>query len=257
MLKPVLLQLGPIAIRWYGLFLAIGATAGFFYAQWIEKQFGGKKIVKELFLPLVLFGILGARLYHVVNEFPFYLANPAMIPAIWHGGLAIHGGIISGALYLWNYALRNRISFFWLADILMPPLLLGQAIGRWGNFFNQELFGRPTTLPWGIFIEPANRPEAFGAFTHFHPTFLYESLWNLFIAALIALWIKKRLPKKSGIVFAFSLIGSGIGRIFTELLRIDAVPIVAGIRLPLLVSIGIALFGIALFTVRLAPGKKN
>ena len=235
MLKPVLLQLGPVAIRWYGLFLAAGAIAGFFYAQWIEKRLGGK-IVKELFLPLVLFGLLGARLYHVVNELPFYLAHPAMIPAIWHGGLAIHGSIIADALYLWHYSSRKRVSFLRLADILMPSLLLGQAIGRWGNFFNQELFGRPTSLPWGIFIEPANRPETFGAFTHFHPTFLYESLWNLFIAALIALWIKKRPTKKSGIVFAFSLIGSGIGRIFTELLRIDAVPIVSGIRLPLIIS---------------------
>ncbi len=247
--QSVLIQLGPFAIRWYGFFLGIGAIASFFYAEWIEKRLDDKKIVKDLFFPLVVFGFIGARLYHVLNEFPFYLKHPALIPAISNGGLAIHGGLIAGALYLWRYARKQSISFLKLADILMPALLLGQAIGRWGNFFNQELFGAPTKLPWGIFIDPINRPENFQMFTRFHPTFLYESLWNLCIVGIIALWIKKRPPKKSGIVFAFSLIGSGAGRALIEFLRIDEVPIIFGIRLPLLVSVLIFFGGAAMFFI--------
>lgn len=248
-MNPVFIQFGFITIRWYGLLLGASAIAGFFYAQWIEKRLGAKKIVKDLFFPLAAWGLIGARAYHVVNELPFYIEHPAMIPAVWHGGLAIHGGIIAGAIYLWYAARARRISFLQYADILFPSLLLGQAIGRWGNFFNQELFGAPTSLPWGIFIAPENRPEAFAAFTRFHPTFLYESLWNLLVVGIITLWIKNRAPKKRGIVFAFSLIASGLGRTVVELLRIDAVPIIVGVRLPLLSSVFIIVFGIWLFVM--------
>lgn len=243
MSDPIFITLGPLSIRWYGVFLALGAIAGYVYARWIEKRLYETKRAEKLFFPLLVWGLIGARIYHVINELPFYIAQPAMIPALWHGGLAIHGGIIAGAIYLWYYARKQRVSFLSLADTLMPSLMLGQAIGRWGNFFNQELFGLPTTLQWGMFIAPGHRPEAFAAFTRFHPTFLYESLWNLVIAALVALWIKKRPPRTEGAVFAVSLIGSGLGRTLIELLRIDAVPLIAGIRLPLIISAVLACGG--------------
>src|SRR3990167_4879685 len=154
----------------------------------------------ELAFGLVVSGLVGARLYHVLNEWSYYWAHPLRIFAVWNGGLAIHGALIAGLIFLWFYTKRQSTSYlpsdamhqalqagklpatsylFWLLDLLAPAVLLGQAIGRWGNYFNQELFGYPTSLPWSIPISLENRPLAFQTANYFHPTFLYESLWDL------------------------------------------------------------------------------
>jgi phosphatidylglycerol:prolipoprotein diacylglycerol transferase len=248
--NPIFLTLGPITIRWYGLTAAVAFAASFLYIKKFLPTLLGKSALKniqahleKLLFPLVIAGLIGARLYHVLNELPFYLKHPALIPAIWHGGLAIHGGLIAGALYLWYYTKKQRVSFLIFADILMPALLLGQAIGRWGNFFNQELFGAPTSLPWGIFIDQANRPLGFEQFTHFHPAFLYEFIWNILIVVGITLWIRRK-PQKPGAIFGIALALSGMGRFLIEFIRIDTVPIIFGARLPLITSAFVLLAGL-------------
>jgi len=247
MLNPSLFNLGPFAIHWYGVFAALAAVAAFLYlkkiALWRKIDIG----LDNLFFWTVIAGILGARFYHVLNELPFYLKHPELILAIWQGGLAIHGGVIAGALVIIYYTRRRKLSFFKLADVFTPALLLTLVIARFGNFFNQELFGGPTNLPWGIFIDFVNRPSIFSQFSYFHPTFLYQSIWNLIAVILITVWIKKKPRAKDGLIFGISLIAWGMGRFLNELLRIDQVPLIFGIRLPLLVSIGIIILGMTIF----------
>ncbi|MFH1712972.1 MAG: prolipoprotein diacylglyceryl transferase [Candidatus Jacksonbacteria bacterium] len=243
MIDSILFKLGPITVRWYGLTATFALVAAFLYLKKIAKWLKITINLDNLFFCVVLAGILGARLYHVLNEFNFYLQNPELILMIWKGGLAIHGGIIAGALALFYYCRRRKLSFLRLADLFLPALILAEAIARWGNFFNQELFGRPANLPWKIFIDPINRPAAFSQFDYFHPTFLYQSLWNLIAVLLITLWIKKRPPEKNGLIFEVSMIAWGMGRFLVELLRIDAVPLIFGLRLPMLVSAGIVAVG--------------
>lgn len=259
MTDPILLELGPFTIHWYGVTAALALVAGFFYVRWLAKKRTLAAPVENIVVWSVVWGMIGARLYHVLNEVPFYLTHPLLIPAIWRGGLAIHGGLIAGALTLLYYSRKLKIPYLKLTDILAPCLLLALAIARWGNFFNQELFGKPTTLPWGIFIEPLRRPEMFAQFTHFHPTFLYESLWNFVAVCAITVCIKKGIPQKTGILTALSLLIFGLGRLFVEFLRIDDVPIIWGVRLPLLVSVLVILIGFSLLiSVRkLTKDKKS
>lgn len=244
-LSPILIHLGPLAIRWYGLLAATALVASFFYIRWLYRKINqsDKINIDSLFFWSVFIGLIGARLYHVLNELPYYLAHPALGLAIWRGGLAIHGGLIAGTLVLLIWTKRR---FLATTDIFAPAVLLMLAIARWGNYFNQELFGRPTNLPWGIFIDPAHRPAAFASFTRFHPTFLYESLWCGLALVLITLWIKKRPLKKPGLITGVSLIAIGLGRLLVELLRVDQVPVVWGARLPLIVSSVIIIAGLSL-----------
>ena len=246
MISPELITIGPLTIRWYGITATLGVIAGYIYGKKLAKWLELNADFDHIFFVAVIWGLVGARLYHVLNELPFYLSRPELIPAIWNGGLANHGGIIAGALVLWYYARKKHISFWKLADIFMPAAILGQAVGRWGNFFNQELFGKPTSLPWGITIDSGHLPAAYAGFTMFHPTFLYQSLWNILLVIGLTLWIKKSPPEKSGEIFSVSLIGWGLGRFLIELLRIDQTPVLYGIRLPLIISVLIIIAGIFL-----------
>ncbi len=234
--QPTLLSLGNLQIHWYGLMLALGAAAGYWLVSWLARQ---RQIASDhintLFVWLVLAGLIGGRLYHVLNELPYYLHHPDRIIAIWQGGLAIHGAIIAGGLTLWLYARRHKLSVASLADVLIPGLALGQAIGRWGNYFNQELFGRPSNFPWSIPIDPANRPAAYQSAQYFHPTFLYESLGNLLIVLLL-LWVWRRQWPAGSVALVYAICYGAL-RITTESLRIDRTPVIDGIRLPILFSL--------------------
>ena len=166
MINPILytFHLGnlQIPIRWYGLLIVTGAVAASFYAAWYVKRRGfNPDIVWDSLIWLLVSGILGARIWYVLNDIiggnTRYLQNPAEIPQIWHGGLNILGGVVVAALVGWLYSKKYKIDFWLLADAAGPAMLLGQAIGRWGNFINQELYGPPTTLPWGIPIDAAHR----------------------------------------------------------------------------------------------------
>ena len=249
--SPIILSAWHITIRWYGLFIGIAVLASIGVAIKIGKRYGIRKnAVIDISFWLVAWGILGARLYHVLNELPFYLSRPAAIFKIWEGGLAIHGAIIAGTIVILKAAKRlkkgeahttDTRTALTLLDVFTPALLLGQALGRLGNYFNQELFGAPSSLPWSIPIAMEHRPPGFENFSHFHPTFLYESLWDLSGFLLLIILLKRSknnsLFQKKGAVAASYLIIYSLGRTLTEFLRIDRTPHIFGVRLPMIVSI--------------------
>lgn len=252
--QALLLTLGSFRLHWYGLMLALAALVGYFVISRLARRYQLKdETVLDLFLALLIVGFVGARLYHATNEWAFYAARPAEIVKVWNGGLAIHGALLAGLAALWFFARRRKLSFWWLIDLLAPGVILGQAIGRWGNYFNQELFGRPTTLPWGIPIDLMNRPADYRQFTYFHPTFLYESLGAL--AIFLVLWwlhrrriLKQRLGpwRTPGAIALTYFILYSVLRLSTESLRIDRTPIIAGWRLPMITSV--VLIALAIIT---------
>lgn len=244
---PILFHLGPLAIHWYGLTLALGTLAGFFIIRWVATHYDlGEPVIFDLFIVLIIFGLIGARLYHVSNEWPYYSQHPAQIFQIWNGGLAWHGGLIAGVTAAYIFSRIKKINFWLLSDIVVPGLALGQAIGRWGNYFNQELFGRPSGLPWSIPIDLANRPTGYLQFQYFHPTFLYESLGSLAILGIL-LWLHVRrwrhkpvegwanFTQRGFICLLYLALAAGL-RMATESLRIDHTPIIGGVRLPIIVG---------------------
>lgn len=237
---PVLLSIGPVSVHWYGLLMVVGLGLGYMAARyWWERAGRGRKDFDDLFFHLALWGFVGARLYHVLNEVGFYFRNPGSIFAIWNGGLAIHGAILAGVLVLYVFYRKGRIgSPLLVADISVVGLVIGQAIGRWGNYFNQELFGSPSSAAWSIPIAFENRPPGYELAEFFHPTFLYESLGALVLFALLWMLHTRRVEKgmRVGVITSVYLLGYSILRIIMETFRIDDVPEVLGVRLPLLVS---------------------
>ncbi|PPS45196.1 prolipoprotein diacylglyceryl transferase [Chroococcidiopsis sp. TS-821] len=248
---PIFINIGPITIRWYGLLIASAVLIGITLSQYLAKQRKvNPDLIGDLAIWLVIGAIPAARLYYVLFEWSEYAQNPERIIAIWQGGIAIHGAIIGGLLAALIFARIRRVSFWQLADLVAPSLILGQAIGRWGNFFNSEAFGNPTNLPWRLYIPPEMRPPEFANFAYFHPTFLYESLWNLMVfALLITLFVrdvrgKQRL--KTGTLFLVYLVAYSLGRVWIEGLRTDS--LMLG---PLRVAQVVSLTGIAVGLVGL------
>ena len=219
----VAFQFGPLAIRWYGILIATGVLLGTTLAhrEAIRRRQDPDKILNAIVLT-VLVALLGARLYYVLFNWEYYAANPRKVFAVWEGGLAIHGGLIAGALATILYCRRAGLSLPVTLDIMVPGVAIGQAIGRWGNFFNQEAFGAPTDLPWRLYIDPAYRPQYLASFEYFHPTFLYESLWNLLVFTMLWFGLRKRLDRKAGALTLCYLGLYSIGRYFVEGLRIDS-----------------------------------
>lgn len=236
-------DLGPIPIRAY----AMAILAGILVAVWLSErrwqQRGGQPgQITDIAMWAVPFGIIGGRLYHVISTpKPYFGENgdPMKAFAIWEGGLGIWGAVALGAVGVAIGARRMGIRFAVLADVIAPGLLIAQAIGRLGNWFNQELFGGPTDLPWGLEIDPTNPnfPAGYAADTLFHPTFLYELLWNLAVAALILFWAEKRFRLGHGRVFLLYVALYTAGRLWIELLRIDPAELVLGLRINVWTSI--------------------
>ncbi|WOD41375.1 prolipoprotein diacylglyceryl transferase [Nodosilinea sp. E11] len=248
---PVAFELGPITFRWYGMLIASGLFLGMLLAQRLGRRRGlDPERIGDLTIWLVLGALPGARLYYVLFEWDRYADRPLQAFAIWQGGIAIHGAILGGAIATLLFARRYRLSFWQLADVVAPALVLGQAIGRWGNFFNSEAFGRPTDLPWRVYIPPAQRPPGLADAAYYHPTFLYESLWNLGVLALV-LWLffwGLRHPGrlKAGTIFLVYFATYSLGRVWIEGLRLDSL-MLGPLRVAQLVSLG----GIALGIVGL------
>jgi phosphatidylglycerol:prolipoprotein diacylglycerol transferase len=239
---PIAIQIGPIAIRWYGLMYLVA----FFVGGWLL----GKEIRRKGiplpdqqrwdFLVLVyLCSILGARLYYVAFNWPYYRSNPMEIPAIWHGGLAIHGGLIGGVLAVWWYTARHRISFWQIVDASAPSIILGQALGRFGNFMNGEIHGRPTSMPWGIIFPPDSPAGAQFGQVPLHPAMLYELGLNLLIFAL--LWSIRRRPFQDGFLFLSYLVLYSIDRSIVSLFRAEDL-MIGPMRAPHAVSAALILF---------------
>lgn len=234
---PIAFRLGPFAVRWYGIIIVGAVLAGAYIASREAKRRGQNPdhVWNALLLCLIL-GIIGARLYHVFSSprggmvgWDYYRKNPIAIIRIWDGGLGIYGAIVGGILGVYIYARLSKLNFLQWVDIGTPGLILGQAIGRWGNFVNKELYGYPTSLPWGIIIPPGYRIppyddlSAYPTSTRFHPTFLYESLWNL-LGFLLLMYVARRYATRllDGDVLCLYLIWYPVGRIFIEALRPDA-----------------------------------
>lgn len=257
--SPILFDFGFAKIHWYGLLISISIIIG----AWLgRKLFRRHKLSDHLFFDLafyvIIFGFLGARLWHVFSEFSYYLVHPFDIIKIWQGGLAIHGAIIGGAVFIYFYYRKHRgqfkeINFLLLLDIFAPLVALGQALGRFGNYFNQELYGRPTDLPWGIPIDMANRFAGYENFEYFQPIFLYESLWCFLIFILLIFLHRRRLlipcnptnlpPYQPGAIFSLYLILYSFGRFLVGFLRIDPQLFFAGLRLDQWVSMVLFLVG--------------
>lgn len=224
---PIVFQAGPLTIRWYGLLIASAVLLGVTLSQYLAKRrHVNPDLIGDLAIWLVIGAIPAARLYYVIFQWPQYQENPGDIIAIWKGGIAIHGAILGGTIAALIYAKLQKVSFWQLADLVAPSVILGQAIGRWGNFFNSEAFGSPTDLPWKLYIPPANRPLEYLSFDYFHPTFLYESLWNLMVfALLLTLFFRDwrgKPPLKVGTLFLVYMFAYSCGRFWIEGLRTDS-----------------------------------
>jgi phosphatidylglycerol:prolipoprotein diacylglycerol transferase len=224
---PIAFYIGNIQVRWYGIIIAAGLLMGILAAYLIARYRSHREEEVINFAPFaVIAGIIGARLVHVMANWSYYASNPSYIFAFRRGGLAIQGVMLGGLIALAIFCKVRKLNFWTWADIIAPALVLGQAIGRWGNFFNQEAFGRPTDLPWGIFIDPAYRPADYASSEYFHPTFLYESIANLILFGILLLlhrYYKKRpgrLP--DGLIICAYLAIYALYRTFIEAYRVDS-----------------------------------
>lgn len=246
---PVAFSLGPFEVRWYALFILTGIILAILLVQFIARRRDrDPELVLDMAPWVVFTAILGARLYYALLEWERMARDPMEILNFRGGGLTIHGAIVGGALAVWAYTRFIRDSVWTWTDMIVPGVAFGQAIGRWGNWANQEAFGRPTDLPWAVTIDPARRPDGYEEFATFQPTFLYESLFNLAFAALLT-WLVVRRPLagrfRDGHVTAIYLIGYGIVRFFLERIRLDSLyigPLPAAYWLSfLLIAVGIAI----------------
>lgn len=255
-------HLGPVPIRGYALCIIAGVVAAVWLGEkrWIARG-GTKYDVQDIAIWAVPFGLVGGRLYHVATDWELYFGEgrrPIEALYIWNGGLGIWGAIALGAVGAWIGARRKGIRFLPLADALAPGLLLAQALGRWGNWFNQELFGKPTDLPWGLEIDRQFRPDGYEQFATFHPTFLYEFLWNLAGMALI-IWLDRRFRLGHGRVLALYVAVYTAGRVWNESLRIDEVQLddVLGLRWNVWTSILLFVAAVAYLVLTRGRGRET
>lgn len=252
-------HLGPFPVRAYAIAILIGIVLATLLTQrrWAARG-GDPEVVLDVTYWAVPFGILGGRLYHVVSSPDAYFGpggDPWKAFAVWEGGLGIWGAIALGAVGAWIGCRRHGVRFAAYADALAPGLLVAQGVGRLGNWFNQELFGGPTDLPWGLRIDAAHLPSGFDPGTTFHPTFLYEMVWN-FAAAALLVYLDRRLRLGHGRAFWLYVVLYTTGRLWIELLRIDPAETVLGLRLNVWTSIIIGLGAAVAFVVvgRRHPG---
>ncbi|MBA2782394.1 MAG: prolipoprotein diacylglyceryl transferase [Rubrobacteraceae bacterium] len=254
--SPIIFKVGPIALSYHGLFIALGIAVGTWLTgrELARRGYDGALALGSLFFVVPL-GIVGGRLYHVATEYHRYTRNPfPKVLEAYEGGLGIYGAIAGGFLSLLLFSWYRAISPLTFADSAAPGLALGQAIGRWGNYFNQELFGRPSDLPWAIYIAPQNRPVQFADATSFHPTFLYEAIWDVLVC-LVLLWVARRFSEqlKAGDVFILYVVLYSVGRFFVETLRVDQAFLIGdSVRGNLLVS-GALTLGFALLLLLRHP----
>ena len=245
-------HLGPVPIRAYALAILVGIVLAVVITErrWVARG-GPPGAAADIAGWAVPFGIVGARLYHVISSPQAYFGaggRPLDALKIWEGGLGIWGAIAAGALGAWIACRRRGWSFLQMADSAAPGIAVAQAVGRLGNWFNQELFGRPTTLPWALEISPANRPDGYAQFATYHPTFLYESLWCLAVAATVVV-LDRRFTLDRGRSFALYVVLYTVGRGLFEVLRIDPANRIMGVRLNVWTSVVVGVVALAGFLV--------
>jgi phosphatidylglycerol:prolipoprotein diacylglycerol transferase len=249
------IHIGKFDLRFYAIALLSGILAAAVLIAYRAKKAGkDPDLVWDGLMWVVLAGIVGARLYHVLTPPPSmgitaweYLSDPGRAIAIWKGGLGLPGALIAGGIAAYVYVRRKGMNFWFWVDLIIPGVALGQAIGRLGNYFNQELFGQPSNLPWAVYISPENRVPGYEAFTHFHPMFLYEMIMNLLICVGL-IWIERRFADRlrAGDLLGLYAIFYFGGRFFLEFLKLDAPAIGQGLTVAQLLSI-LAVVGGMLF----------
>lgn len=247
-LNRVAFEIGPLTVYWYGVIIGTGLLLGWLLATRETKKLGlQKETFSDLLLWAIPIAIICARIYYVLFKWEYYSKNPGDIFAIWEGGIAIHGALIGGVITTAVFARKKGVSFWQLADIAAPSIILGQVIGRWGNFMNQEAHGTEVTR---TFLESLYLPEFIinqmyidGAY--YHPTFLYESTWN-FMGFILLLIIRKFQPKRGELFFSY-VIWYSIGRFFVEGLRTDSLMLTDSLRIAQTISL--VLIGLAIFLI--------
>ncbi len=236
-------HIGPLRVTFYGMLIAIGVAVAW---QVTERRFtargGDSEVLGRILARVLIFGFLGARLGYVSTHLSRFEGEWWKVIAIWEGGLALYGGLTAGALAMVVYSRKWNSSLPHLLDSVAPAVPLAQAFGRWGNYFNQELFGTPTDLPWAVEIDPEHRPAAYPDAETFHPTFLYESLWNVSLAFFI-MWLDRRYPQLSGRLIGVYLLGYAFFRFLMELIRTDTTYRLLGLSRNAWVSIGVMIVG--------------
>jgi phosphatidylglycerol:prolipoprotein diacylglycerol transferase len=262
-IDPVAFQLGPLSVHWYGIILGTAALVGLLLALREAKRVGmNPEVVMDVVMYAVPAAIIGARIYYVIfrwNE--YYRSHPEEIIAIWHGGIAIHGALIASVLTAYIYARIKKISFWRLADVVAPSLIIGQAIGRWGNFINQEAHGGPVSLE---FLQSLHLPQFIidqmyildpvtHTYSYYHPTFLYESLWNL-AGFIVLITIRRVVRLKRGDLFLSYVIWYSIGRFFVEGMRTDSLMLTDTLRIAQVISLVLIALAIILMIVRRKMG---
>lgn len=254
----VALNLGFIKIYWYSLIILIGMVLACFY---IFKEIKKTKLditkISDLVFYTIIIGLIGARLYYVLFNLNYYLSYPEEIVTLWHGGLAIHGGIIFGGLFIIYYCQKKQLKLWQVLDLIAPALMIGQIIGRYGNFFNGEAYGPITSI---TFLKKLGLPDFIinGMYidgAYHHPTFLYESLWNL-IGLVIILLIKSKVKNKKGFITGFYLIWYSVARFFIEILRTDSL-MIGNIKVAMVISIILIVLGVVIIIKAIKRGEKN
>ncbi|HHD7321523.1 TPA: prolipoprotein diacylglyceryl transferase [Staphylococcus aureus] len=249
-IDPVAFNLGPLSVRWYGIIIAVGILLGYFVAQRALVKAGlHKDTLVDIIFYSALFGFIAARIYFVIFQWPYYAENPSEIIKIWHGGIAIHGGLIGGFIAGVIVCKVKNLNPFQIGDIVAPSIILAQGIGRWGNFMNHEAHGGPVSR---AFLEQIHLPNfiienMYINGQYYHPTFLYESIWDV-AGFIILVNIRKHL--KLGETFFLYLTWYSIGRFFIEGLRTDSLMLTSNIRVAQLVSILLILISISLIVYR-------
>lgn len=249
-IDPVAFNLGPLSVRWYGIIIAVGILLGYFVAQRALVKAGlHKDTLVDIIFYSALFGFIAARIYFVIFQWPYYAENPSEIIKIWHGGIAIHGGLIGGFIAGVIVCKVKNLNPFQIGDIVAPSIILAQGIGRWGNFMNHEAHGGPVSR---AFLEQLHLPNfiienMYINGQYYHPTFLYESIWDV-AEFIILVNIRKHL--KLGETFFLYLTWYSIGRFFIEGLRTDSLMLTSNIRVAQLVSILLILISISLIVYR-------
>ncbi len=253
-MNPIAFQLGLIAVHWYGLLIGLGIALALLVVYRLSNRGGmDTESVIDACIYMLPFGFVGARLYYVLFNLDFYLKRPDEIVKVWHGGLAIHGGVLAAVIFLFFYTRRKKMEFLRLLDILAPAVILAQAIGRWGNFVNQEAFGGivseafisrfPAFIQQGMLIDGS----------YHHPTFLYESVWNLGVFAFL-LYLSLRKPEPRGKILAGYLTLYSLGRFFIEDLRTDSL-MLGPIQVARLISLLGILAGLVILFLAHRRGK--
>jgi prolipoprotein diacylglyceryl transferase len=256
-------SLGPVPIRAYALLIVLGIVVAVWWGNRRYVARGGESsVITDVAIWAVPFGIVGGRLYHVISDNQLYFgpdgAGWAAALRIWDGGLGIWGAVAFGGLGAWIGARRAGVLLPPVGDAIAPGIVAAQAIGRWGNWFNQELFGAPTDLPWGLEIDTIHRPAGYEEFATFHPTFLYESLWLVGVA-LVLVWADRRFQMGHGRVFALYVLLYCSGRVWIEALRIDSANTILGLRLNVWTALLVGVGALAYLVVssRLRPGRET